>query len=292
MFSVIVTTCNRDPKIVKEALQSVLAQSYKNFEIIVVNDAPNYEKREDLEYMIVQLGSNIKYIVNRYQKGANYARNIGAKAAKGDYLSFLDDDDYWDSKRLEKMKKEFDNHADIVYSDFIIFSEKKKTYSKRDVPNKNDVVKELLAFNYLGGFSNVSFRKDLFFKVGALDESLPSYQDQDLFIRLVKEGIIACISEPLSYYRITSNSISLNGEKKLRGFLMFMENYKDIFDIYPESKIIRLENELVYSEKQGWVENSRVIAKMLKGQVSLFKIMYLRLKGKCKYFAIGVLKMQ
>lgn len=292
MFSVIITTCNREPHIVKEALDSIINQTYKDIEIIVVNDSPSYCKRNQLENIIAAYGDRIKYVVNEMQRGANYSRNYGESLSKGKYISFLDDDDFWDSTRVEKVMREFETGKDIVYSDFYIFSNKSKKYSKRRFPDSDDIVKEMLAFNFMGGFSNVSIRKSLFTKVGRLDESLPAYQDQDLFIRLLKDGKLGYISEPLSYYRITQDSISLNGEKKLNGLLVFLSNYGELFAKYPSSEQRRLESDLMYSEKQGWSNNSKIIIAKLRKYDSPIKIMKIRVKGRLKYFAVKVLKLQ
>ena len=90
--SVIITTCKRDPQMVKEAIDSVIKQTYHNFEIIVVNDAPNFDKRRELENLLSSYGSNItSYIINDTQKGANYSRNLGVHNSTGDIISFLDD---------------------------------------------------------------------------------------------------------------------------------------------------------------------------------------------------------
>lgn len=292
LVSVIVTTCDRDIIILKEALDSVIKQTYKNIEIIVINDASKECYSEKINELVNSYNCNIIYCVNEKRMGANYSRNRGADMSHGEILSFLDDDDYWDEKRIEKVVQSIDNGAEIVYSDMYIFSNKGKKYNKRICPNANDMIKEMLAFNFLGGFSNVSFRKDVFYDVGKLNENLPAYQDQDLFIRLLQKKNVAYVPEPLSYYRITSNSISLNGDKKLRGLTLFLNNYNYLFEQYPESKIIRLENELVYAEKQGWKKNSQEIINMLKKDIGKIRLLKIILKGKFKYYAVKYLKLQ
>lgn len=292
MISVIITTCNREVEILKEAIDSVINQTYKDIEIIVVNDSPDSKYRKDIDKLVFTYNNKVRYFVNNIKKGANYSRNFGIDNSMGDFISLLDDDDYWDKTRVEKIMYEFEKGADIVYSDMIVFSKNYQKYNKRIYPSKDDVVKEMLAFNFLGGFSNVSFSKKIFYDVGKLNESLLAYQDQDLFIRLVLNGKIAYIPEALSFYRINSNSISLNSEKKLKGLENFLENYKELFIRYPESRIKRLENELIYSEKQGWNNNTLKIKEYLGTDISKLRINYLCLKGKMKYIATKYFKMQ
>lgn len=290
--SVVITTCNRKPDIVKIAIDSVLNQTYPNVQLIVVNDSPNYRHRSELEEMINGYENKVTYIVNETQKGANYARNLGAKKSDGTILSFLDDDDYWHISRLEKIVKKINEGCDVVYSDYIIFSEKGSYINRRFLPREEEKLERILAGNFLGGFSNVTFTKEIFEKVGMLDEGMPSYQDQDLFIRLVQCGRLGYINEGLSYYRITPVSISLNGNKKFTGMKMLIEKYEGLFREYPESKRRRLESELVYARKQGWTENAKAIKEYLKEYDSFLRMLSIDFKGFLKYFAIKYLNLQ
>lgn len=292
LVSVIITTCNRPPKMLKEAIDSVLGQTYSEIELIVVNDAPNYENREAVESMINEYGDKINYIVNHEQKGANYARNLGAKTSKGTILSFLDDDDFWHKNRIQRVVDKIEDGYDVIYSDYEIFSEKHSHVNTRYSVNEDEKLQKILSANFLGGFSNVSFTKELFMKVGMLDEKMPSYQDQDLFIRLVQNGKLGYINDTLSYYRITPVSISLNGNRKLSGMKLLLEKYDDLFKKYPDSKRRRLESELSYALKNGWYSNASEIKKNLKEFDSPMKIANIEIKGFFKHIAIKYLKLQ
>lgn len=292
LVSVVITTCNRTPDIVKIAIDSVLNQTYPNVQLIVVNDSPNFKYRSELEEMINGYEGRVIYLVNEAQKGANYARNLGAKKSDGTILSFLDDDDYWHINRLEKIVMKIDEGCDVVYSDYVIFSEKGSRINSRFLPKDDEKLERILAGNFLGGFSNVTFTKKLFEKVGMLDESMPSYQDQDLFIRLVQHGRLGYINEGLSYYRITPVSISLNENKKFTGMKMLLEKYEHLFNKYPEAKRRRLESELIYARKQGWSENATAIKNYLKEYDSYLRIFRIDFNGFLKYIAIKYLKLQ
>ena len=291
LFSVVITTCNRQVNILKEAIDSVINQSYSNIEIIIVNDSPNNPNNSYIKRMVSSYGNKVQYFVNKKQMGANYSRNFGAKVSKGQYLSFLDDDDYWDENRIEKFWHVFQKHYDLVFSDFIIFCKKKTRYSKRINPKHSETLKTMLSTNFLGGFSNVAFTRSCFIKAGMLDESMPSYQDQDLFIRMIQHGKIGYINEPLSYYRITEGSISLNPINKINGLKMFLEKYSDFYNMYPESKKTRLENELVYSIKQGWISNKNEIKSILLHYDSRIRVLYLEVIGAAKWIAVNVFKL-
>lgn len=290
LFSVILTTCNREVRILKHAIDSVINQSYSNIEIIVINDSPNNLMNDEIKKLIDCYGNKIQYFINEKQMGANYSRNYGMRISKGVFLSFLDDDDYWDKTRIQKFVELLKNGYDIVYSDFYIFNNKKSRYSKRVNPEQKYALKTILSSNFMGGFSNVAFTRKCFVDSQMLDESMPSYQDQDLFIRMLKNGKIGYVGEGLSYYRITENSISLNSKKKLDGLTMLLSKYSELYKKYPDAKRIRLENELVYSAKQGWKNNKNEIKKLLKQYDSRIRISFLELFGSVKRIAVKIFK--
>ncbi|PJA63262.1 MAG: glycosyl transferase, partial [Candidatus Portnoybacteria bacterium CG_4_9_14_3_um_filter_44_9] len=108
--SVIIPTCNR-PDLLPRAIKSVLSQIYQDFEIIVVDDG---DKRS-AENVVRQFKDNrIKYIKHVERKGGAAARNTGIKAAQGEFIAFLDDDDEWLPKKLEIQMRQFENTPNDV----------------------------------------------------------------------------------------------------------------------------------------------------------------------------------
>lgn len=291
MFSVIVTTCNREPEVVLRAINSVFCQTYKDVEIVVINDSPSYEKKEELKNEIEKIQGNIFFFENEVSRGANFSRNKGFSLCHGEYVSFLDDDDYWRQDRVEKVMIEFDNGADLVYSDLYIVGKKKTRYSRRKKPQEKDILETLLFDNFLGGFSNVSFKREAFLKCGMLDETFLSYQDQELFIRMVQNNKVCYINEPLSYYCLSNNSISLNPKRKLIGLLSLLEKFSNLYDAFPNSKKKKIESEYVLSVKNNWKENSSTIKNnFLISLDSFCRLEYLTLKGLIKRFLSKFIK--
>lgn len=94
LVSIIIPTYNRDLCYISRAIKSVKQQTYKNYEIIVVNDNI-YNSSYRLKIQKYCTTNNLIYLTTKGKQGANIARNIGAYKAKGSYLAFLDDDDIW-----------------------------------------------------------------------------------------------------------------------------------------------------------------------------------------------------
>ena len=107
--SAVITTHNRCELLLK-AIESVKNQTYKNIEIIVVDDASSDSTLDKCRIL-----DGIKYIRINTSKGGNYARNVGIKNSSGHYIAFLDDDDEWYPTKIEKQLGLFDKHKNKLF---------------------------------------------------------------------------------------------------------------------------------------------------------------------------------
>lgn len=231
MVSCIVTTYKRPVEIVKRAIESIISQTYKDIEIIVVNDAPEmHDLTIEIEKMINNYGVQKKYIVHEKNMGACAARNTGIDVADGEYVAFLDDDDEWLPDKLEKqielMKK---TGAALVYCPYYNIDSKGNMnlivndFFKGEIFD-NDF-ERLLAYNYVGSTSFPLLKKEVFYTIGKFNEKLKSSQDHDLWIRIAQKYKIAYYDEPLVKYYYSQEAISRSMEKKLQGYNYLMEEY-------------------------------------------------------------------
>jgi len=231
--SVIIPTYNR-ARLIKRAIQSVLNQTYQDFEIIVVDDGST----DNTEEVVKSFNDpRIRYIRHEKNKGTAAARNTGIKAARGKFIAFQDSDDEWLPEKLEKQMKVFENapaKVGVVYTGFWRIENNKKIY----IPfswvkqKEGNVHKELLKGNFIG-LPTVLIKKECFRKGGMFDEKLPRFQDWELVIRLSKYYNFKCIDEPLviSYY--TSDSISANNEALIKALKLILSKH---FDDFAEDK--------------------------------------------------------
>lgn len=236
LISVIITTHKRSVHLIDRALNSVLNQTYKNIEIIIVsdnfNDKPLQKSIE--EYFNNNYSNSVNLKLATEALGANRARNIGAASSHGKYLAFLDDDDVWFSNKLEVQQSAFiNNEIAIVYCDEYGFNENNNLiFSKKYV----DISKKPLDFlfkkgNVIGGASNPLIRKDSFYDVGCFDEKLLSSQDLDLWVRLVQQFKIAFVNKKLLicfYHQPGFTGITNNYLKKKEGFEQYCNKHWNI----------------------------------------------------------------
>jgi glycosyltransferase involved in cell wall biosynthesis len=194
--SVIIPTYNRE-KFIGRAIESVLAQTYKNFEIVVVDDGSTDNTRKALE----PFDGKIKYI---YQEngGSSSARNRGLQESTGEYIAFLDSDDTWTPNKLAVQLDILDKnkHTGIVYSKMLMFNEKgERIGTKPDDPSGRNF-EELIEISGDIPTSSVLTRRECFDKAGLFDENLPTMQDFDMWLRISEHYDIYEYEESLAYY--------------------------------------------------------------------------------------------
>lgn len=206
MVSAIITTHQR-PLLLKRAIESVLSQTYKEIECIVVDDkSTDNTKDVCAAYPSVQY----IYIPPKESKGGNYARNKGIKASTGKYCAFLDDDDYWLPTKIEKQVELIEEKdCELVYCGIRIEDVQKEDTTFYDyLPNpsfEGDMQKKILLTCCCCTTSTMMISRDALFDVGLFDEDLSFWQDYELTIRLAQRKPFFFVNEPLCVYRKDAN---------------------------------------------------------------------------------------
>ena len=208
MVSIVIPTyqCGQ---FLSQAIESVLAQTYKNYEIIIVDDGSTDNTQEVLSrYSHLE---NIKFVTQSNQ-GPAAARNRGIKLSSGEYIAFLDADDLWLPTKLEKQIIFLEQHplTDMVYCDAYIFSGNfpwKKTLFNMSPPASGNVFERLFLLNFIP-ILTVVLRRNIFNTSGFFDESIIGPEDYDLWLRICKSKTITFIQEPLAKYRVSAGQIT------------------------------------------------------------------------------------
>lgn len=214
MITVVIPTHNRS-KILGRAIDSVLNQTYQQFEIIIVSDGST-DNTEEVVRKYQNNYDNIFYISVYPNKGANNARNEGIEAAKGDFIAFLDDDDEWLPTKLENQLNVFKSNEKIglVYTGINVIYVKENVQYTASAGLQGDLSKTILKNNAIGSTSSVMVKKSVLNKSGFFDVNMPAAQDYDLWIRICQLSQVGFASEPgVNYY----NNI---GEKQISGSVL------------------------------------------------------------------------
>lgn len=207
LVSIITPSYNAE-KFIEETIKSVQNQTLTDWEMIIVDDCSK-DKTRDILHRIAELDSRLKVVLSEENGGAAVARNTALEQAKGRYIAFLDSDDLWKPKKLEKqiavMQK---NNYAFTFTAYELMNENGDLLNKTiNAPNKIDY-KGLLK-NTIIGCLTVILDKD---QVG--DVRMPNIrtrQDFALWLSVLRDGHTAYgLSEPLSVYRLVEGSISSN----------------------------------------------------------------------------------
>ena len=200
----------RTAEFIGETLDSILAQSYQDYEIIVVNDGcPDSER---LEAVLAPYAERIVY-VRQANRGLAGARNTALGLAAGELVALLDSDDAWEPEYLATQvgMMDADPTIDVLYPDAILFGnlQVRNGRSMELSPSRGPVTFTSLVNQTCNVRVFVTARRELLVRAGGFDESLRSSEDFDLWLRLVKMGgRIAYHTLPLARYRVRPGSLS------------------------------------------------------------------------------------
>ncbi len=208
-FSVIVPTFNREESL-RKTLDSIAAQTYRSFEVIVADDGSTDGTKEIVESF--QDKMNLKYLWEENWGGPARPRNRAAAEASGEWLAFLDSDDLWHPDKLREMEKSLGD-TDVIYhalDEINISGEKIRTIPALKIDSKNPFMDLLLNGNRLAN-SATCVRKSAFDRVGGAreDKDIIAVEDYDLWLRLAKQGFkFKAIDQALGYYVTGGDNIS------------------------------------------------------------------------------------
>ncbi len=227
LVDIVVPAFNAE-KYIKQTLESILQQTYENYNIYIINDGST----DNTNSVIQKFNSNNIFIVDQNNSGPSKSRNNGYRNGKGKYVVFLDSDDLWSPEFLERTVKFLEQHENIgyVFTEFSTFNTSgtiRERWSQEDgrvfeIPALNSADREKIfsrkiwsdllvgSFVPMGG---ALLRRESVDDTGLFDESLTNAEDREFFIRLSYEYDSAFIDECLFHYRIHENSLSRNLEK-------------------------------------------------------------------------------
>lgn len=236
-ISIVMPAYNVAPYI-GETLESVFAQTFDDYEVIVVNDGS--PDTDELERVLEPYEDRIHYI-KQENRGAGAARNEALRAARGDLIAFLDADDLWLPDYLsEQVQFLQGGNFDLVYADALLFGDSPlagRTFMET-APSTGEVTfLSLITHRCAITTSGVLARRQLIFEVGLFDESLRNSQDFDLWLRLVRHGGRASFQKKvLLKYRCRKEGLSGDEVNRIARQIRVYKKIQDSYDLTPEEQ--------------------------------------------------------
>lgn len=225
-FTVVIPTFNRS-ELLRQAIRSVLDQTFDNFELLVVDD----HSTDNTSSVVSSFcDSRIRHILNHRTKGASGARNVGIFSAKGKWVAFVDDDDVWLPEKLEcqhKLALNVDETVGLICTDYAIFKEKEerpKIFKNRPSGWVRD---KLLYGGCIGCLSSTCVRSDILRVIEGFDERFPSNQDWDLWLRVAEACAFTHVPKTLvhMHQEARQDRIGQDFKSKLEGHILLRNKY-------------------------------------------------------------------
>lgn len=267
--SVIIPTYNRAQSL-SRAIQSVLGQTYKNFELIVVDDG----SEDNIEEVVRGFNdSRIKYFRHDVNLGGSAARNTGIKNSTGEYLAFLDSDDEWLERKLELQVYAMENRPSDdwggVYCGLILY--KNGTSKVAEAIKYGNLKKDLLNLEWsVGASSTLLISKSVVDNIGLFDEDFKRHQDWEFLVRFFRRYNILSVREPL---------VKKNGYSIVKGVTLVevKEKYLSKFetDINELGKDVAqeiyakhwLSTSIAFASEQNYLESFKYLKKSLRYKI-------------------------
>lgn len=241
-ISVLTPIYNTNPDYLKEMINSVLNQTYKDFEFIILNDSPD---NMEIEQIVKSYNDErIKYYKNDRNIGISASRNKLITLAKGEYLAIFDHDDISVFNRLEKQCKYLDEHKTTG----VVGCNYRTIYSKRvsDFPNKNsDIKKELVIMGLVVVHSGAMIRKSVLIDNNIqYEEEFSPCEDYMLWARLINKTIFHNLKDVLLLYRDSNDNTSNRESEKMSDCTERIRNF--LYKEYPYYNSLQSINSCIY----------------------------------------------
>ncbi len=219
LVSVVIPTYKR-PEYLERAINTVVSQSYSNIEIIVVDDNGKNTEFQLKTQKVIERNTTLEvsYIVLNENKGGCFARNSGIDVAKGEFIAFLDDDDEWLEDKIEEQVAQFTRGSEslgAVYCGFYSAVELTKAKVIVHPTISGWILPDLMQCKCPSSTSLLLIKSKDLRSVGGFDNSLESFQDYDLYIRLSKFVEFDFVDKPLAVFnQHVGDRVSINLERR------------------------------------------------------------------------------
>lgn len=224
LISVIIPSYNHGHYL-PTAINSILSQTYKTFEIIIVDDGSTDDTQQ-----IITAFPDIKYFFQK-NKGLSAARNRGVKESSGQYLIFLDADDWLFPGALKINFEKICQKPEVAFvagGYEMIYEPNNTSWIIQENVQEMHYCR-LLERNFLGMHASILFQKWIF-DIFIYDESLQSCEDYDLYLKIVRRYPILCHPQLISVYRIHAENMSHNNALMLKSALLVLTRQKDLLE--------------------------------------------------------------
>ncbi len=226
-FSIIIPAYNAI-KYLPETLESVLKQTFTDFEVVIIDDGSD---DNIIEWATGIKDSRVK-LISQENQGVAAARNLGINQTIGKYIAFIDADDLWEVSKLEKQFHCLQNNPSVglVHTEMMLIDDNSQSLGRKFTSNvEGNALKQLLEKNTIVT-SSVIVNRNCLETVGNFDRNLTSSEDWELWVRIAAHYPIALVKEPLVFYRQHANNTTKNWQMLEQD----LRNIEQVFKSVPQ----------------------------------------------------------
>lgn len=252
MISIVIPTYNRE-QILPRTLDSILAQTYEEWECIIVDDG-SHDRSMEVAAQYAKKDKRFRVLSNIFHKGAQGARNTGIWAAKGDWICLFDSDDLMYTNYMEKMAAAIDDNTDVAVCKALIRnSNTGKEQGRLDKIFSENMHAELLREKKYVAYDVTLIRKEKLIEIGLLDVKCPSMQEWDTHIRLSKIARYKAIDETLcEWYAGGEDALSTNQAKHIAGMMYIYHKHAFDFRRHAYAHFLRALSDMYKKVEKQW----------------------------------------
>jgi glycosyltransferase involved in cell wall biosynthesis len=242
LVSTIIPTYDRPEKL-GGAIKSVISQTYDNIEIVVVDDG---SANEYVDNVVEDVSGSLPTQILRHNKnkGIPAARNTGVESANGEYIAFLDDDDVWKAKKIEKQVSVMQGEGRAVSYTWLDRVDENGNVTGRVTKTSSGVVRQEVPDGGFPGPPAVCIERDAILDVGGFDDSLTRMEDTEFGLRLADKYEYACVPETLVIADAGSSPTSKYVWEKRKGVREILEKHTPLPDRFGPNATERLRSRL------------------------------------------------
>ena len=272
-ISVIMSVFNHE-KYLQKSIDSILSQSYKNFECVIINDGSNKNTKKILELNKLQ-DKRIKVINNKKRIGLTKSLNIAIKISKGEYIARQDSDDISYFKRFEEQLNFFKKNKKVIMcgtNGILIDNNDSFLKNIKNLENNYEKIKKKLIYENQFIHSSVMVKRNYLLEVKGYDEKFKYAQDYDLWCRLSIRGFLTNINKILVKIRQHNESITKKNKKEQNYYsilasirhyaeinnLKYLNKSYDIYSFLKEKKIAKFAKILIFLNRFNLPKNNKI----------------------------------
>jgi glycosyltransferase involved in cell wall biosynthesis len=215
IVSVVLPVFNQNNQFLRESIDSILAQTFSDFELIIIDDGSDDTECREMIASYAERDRRIRLIRNDVNLGIIRSLNKGLRISKGTFIARMDSDDISLPARLQKQMDFLNRHpnCDLVGTQATVIDECGKTIGKISYPTKYESICDTLLGRNVIIHSTWMFRKDLIDKAGLYDESASNVEDYEFLLRIARTHRVENLPVSLLKYRFNSKGISFGNNK-------------------------------------------------------------------------------